>query len=58
MRQKESMYVIEDRETGQRYLFDLLVHSAVPYLNEYRLVTARTPLNEKYYDLPYFTAYK
>jgi hypothetical protein len=51
------MFVIEHRETGQRYLFDMLSYSVVPYLNEYKLVTKGIPLAEKYQSLPMFDAY-
>jgi hypothetical protein len=57
MRITKNMCVIEHRETYQRYLFDMLRHSVVPYLNEYKLVTKGIPLAEKYQSLPIFDAY-
>jgi hypothetical protein len=55
---KSRLVVIEHRETGQRYLFDLIHHNFKPYLDKYRVITMTIPLTEKrYLDLPLFDSY-
>lgn len=56
---KSRLVVIEHRESGKRFLFDLININIKPYLDKYRVISMTIPLKDKRdLDLPLFDSYK